>query len=318
MAAVSGGDVIVAGSGTRILTLVGTAANINTYLDTISNIKYTGASNVNGNDAATLTINADDGTENLELATVNIDITPQNDAPTASGIPTDFTAVEATPTDLDLSAVTFTDVDGDNLRVTLWSWKGTFTAGAVGGVLVEGSGTDTLTLEDTAVNINTYLDTASNIQYTGATDVNGDNADLLLINADDGTVNPLLGIVNIDITALNGAPAFTGIPTITGALGVGQPLGLADTGTNDVDGDTVTLSYQWKAEGTAITGATSATYTATADELGKTVTCTITADDNNGGVTLYTTAGVEIKNSFPWAEFIPVLVSPNKAIREGQ
>ncbi|WP_299930794.1 VCBS domain-containing protein, partial [uncultured Pelagimonas sp.] len=76
--------------------LVGTAADINTYLGTASNIQYTGALNASGNDQATITINANDGSVNPLLATVNVDITATNDAPTQSGAPSDVTVTEDT------------------------------------------------------------------------------------------------------------------------------------------------------------------------------------------------------------------------------
>jgi len=90
----------------------------------------------------------------------------------------------------------------------------------------------------------------------------------------------------------NTAPAFTGAPAISGTGLVGDTLSLTDTGTTDPDGDTVTLSYQWKSDGSNIGGATNLTYVVTASEVGKNITCTITATDPRGGTAEFTTAGV--------------------------
>jgi Reverse transcriptase (RNA-dependent DNA polymerase) len=112
----------------------------------------------------------------------------------------------------------------------------------------------------------------------------------------------------ITVTPDNDAPTFTGTPTITGNAKAGQTLGLTDTGTDDVEGDIVNVSHQWKADGAAIAGAASATYTVTVTEKGKIITCSLTADDSNGGVTTFTTAGVEAnKSSFPWTMFLPAI-----------
>ncbi len=82
-------------------------------------------------------------------------------------------ATEDTESNLDLSALELTDVDGDNLTVTLTISAGTFSSPAEGSGV--GSGvTETLvndsviTLTGSVADINSYLDTASNIKYTGA------------------------------------------------------------------------------------------------------------------------------------------------------
>ncbi len=119
-----------------------------------------------GTRSATLSIANDDSDENP----YNFDIqgTGLNIAPEVSGLPTTITVTEDQPGDVDLSAATFNDADGDPLTVSLTASAGTFTASSGGGVTVGGSGTGTLTLTGTAANINTYLDTAANINYTGA------------------------------------------------------------------------------------------------------------------------------------------------------
>ncbi len=94
LAASSGGGVTVTNSGTSAITLTGTVSNIDAFLNTASNIQYTGATNVNGNDATTLTMTANDqdGSGDLNLGTVNVDITAVDDEPTltATGANPDF------------------------------------------------------------------------------------------------------------------------------------------------------------------------------------------------------------------------------------
>ena len=237
------GSVTVGGSGTGSLTLSGTAANINTWLDTASNIKYTGASNASGDNAATFTINANDGTANPQVGSGNIDITAVNDTPTVSGVPTDVTVTEDTASNFDLSAITFTEVDGDNLTVTIAASAGTFAGSTSGSVTVGGSGTGSLTLSGTAANINTWLDTASNIKYTGASNVNGDNVATYTVHANDGTVNPQVGSGNIDITAVNDAPTASGVPTdVTVTEDTASNFDLSAITFADDDGDSLTVT----------------------------------------------------------------------------
>ncbi len=218
----TGGSVTVGGSGTASLTLVGTPININTFLDTPANIKYTGASNVNGDDAATFTINANDSTVNPQLGNSNIDISAVNDDPTVSGIPTDITVMEDITSNLDLSAITLTDVDSASLDIvlTITAGTGTLLASDSGGVVIAGSATGTITLSGTVTEINTFLDTASNIQYTGLSNVNGDDVTTLSFTANDGGnigsaggANVSLGSSNIDITATNDNPTVSTVPT---------------------------------------------------------------------------------------------------------
>ncbi|RZJ29273.1 MAG: hypothetical protein EON85_07295, partial [Brevundimonas sp.] len=75
------GGVTVAGSGTSGLTLTGTAAAIDAFLNTAASIRYLALPNVSGGNVASLTITADDGSGPIQLGTVNIDVTPVNDSP---------------------------------------------------------------------------------------------------------------------------------------------------------------------------------------------------------------------------------------------
>ncbi|WP_418138932.1 cadherin domain-containing protein [Marinomonas sp. RS-M-Aa-14] len=129
-----------------------------------------------------------------------------NNAPTITGAPADITVTEDTASNVDLSGVVFADSDGDNLTVTLTASAGSLAASSGDNVTVSGSGTGVLTLSGSAADINSYLDTTSNVQYTGASNASGDNAVTLTIKANDGTVDSSTAIVNIDITAVNDAP----------------------------------------------------------------------------------------------------------------
>ncbi|QKS25843.1 DUF4347 domain-containing protein [Vreelandella titanicae] len=243
LAASSGGSVTVSGSGAGVLTLAGTAANINTYLDTTTNIQYTGASNASGDNAATLSIKANDGTVDSSTTTVNLDITAVNDAPTVAGAPSDITVTEDTASNVDLSSVTFADADGDSLTVTLTASAGTLAASSSGSVTVVGSGMGALSLSGSAADINAYLDTISAIQYTGAENASGDNAATLSLKANDGTVDSSTTAVNLDITAVNDAPTVAGAPSdITVTEHTASNVDLSSVTFADADGDSLTVT----------------------------------------------------------------------------
>ncbi len=86
----------------------------------------------------------------------------------------------------------------------------------------------------------------------------------------------------------SGAPANTAAPSISGTAQVGDTL-TASTGT--WTNSPTSYSYQWNANGTAISGATSSTYTLVSTEVGDTITVTVTAT-NSGGSTTATSASV--------------------------
>ena len=127
----------------------------------------------------------------------------------------------------------------------------------------------------------------------------GVGADREIIHADGANqVTIVVKDIGRDLTAsdlgANTPPTFTGTPIITGVGEVGEILGVTDTGTNDVDGDPVNLGYQWQADGFDIDGEVLDTLDLTSDELSKLITCTITANDGNGGITSATTSGVRV------------------------
>ncbi|MBS1186777.1 MAG: Hemolysin-type calcium-binding region, partial [Burkholderiaceae bacterium] len=157
-----------------------------------------------------ITVRATDNAGNTTDGTPSVTITNVNEASTLTGAPASITVIEDTAGNVDLSAATFADIDtAGNVSFKIVASAGTLTATSGGSVTVAGSGTGTLTLTGTAANIDTFLNTASNIKYTGATNVNGANAATLTLTANDGGGDAALGAVAVDITAVNDAPAFT-------------------------------------------------------------------------------------------------------------
>ncbi|MDD2727815.1 cadherin domain-containing protein [Malikia sp.] len=140
--------------------------------------------------------------------------------------------------------------------------------------------------------------------YSGNTDVDGDGNAAFSIRSSDGliTVNDAddlnyktqssfslsvrasdgsktgSGTVVVNLVDVNDAP--TGSVTIGGTATQGQSLTASHT-LADLD-NLGTISYQWEANGTAITGATSSTYTLNQAEVGKAITVTLSYIDGLG------------------------------------
>lgn len=85
--------------------------------------------------------------------------------------------------------------------------------------------------------------------------------------------------------ATSGSTALGGTVSIGGSPVFGQSL-TANTSALDYGTEGIgTLSYQWKRNDSAISGATGASYTLTADDVGKTITVTVKNSNNSGSVT---------------------------------
>ena len=195
-----------------LVTLSGAAADINTYLDTPGHLQIQGATDLFGNNAATVTLGLTDNI--LPFASnpvVNLDIAGVNDAPAISGIPLTLTLVEETLGNLNLSPLTIQDVDADPLTLRLTVDSGIFAAPADGsgigaGVVETQINATTLLLQGSATDIDTYLNTASHIQYQGATNAQGSAAATITLLLNDGSLNSQPANVSLDITNTSDAP----------------------------------------------------------------------------------------------------------------
>lgn len=129
----STGGGVTAGGTDSALTLTGTCANINTYISGGS-LFYTSAFNANG--SVTLTVSGNDsgytggGGPQTTSTTVQLNITPRNDAPTLSGGPYMWAGTdEDTPSSSVivssiLEAVHGQDVDGNPLGIAITGTSG--------------------------------------------------------------------------------------------------------------------------------------------------------------------------------------------------
>ncbi len=109
----------------------------------------------------------------------------------------------------------------------------------------------------------------------------------ITVTVKDGANQSVSRTIALTVTPVNNAPVTTALPTIAGVAQVGQVLTAANGTWNDAaDGGTIaSYAYQWQRADSAtaaandISGATAATYTLAAADLGKVLRVKVTATD---------------------------------------
>jgi hypothetical protein len=259
LAAVSGGGVVVGGSGSGTLTLTGSVANINIFI-AASSVTFTTA--LNDTSSVGLTVTTDDqgntpGPALNDVDVVTLSVTAVNDGPSATIVPASYAATEQVSLALHGTGLSVADVDagGANVTATLSVVSGTLTVGAgTTGVVVVGSGSNSVTLTGTIAQINDLL--AGNLTATISYLINSDTppaSDTLTLSINDGgntgAGGPLAAndTATINIAAVNDAPSATIAPASYAATeqvnltlhGTGLSVGDVDAGGANV---TATLS----------------------------------------------------------------------------
>lgn len=246
---VSTGTIGVSASGgndTSTVTIVGTPAAVNQYLDIASNVHYNPPLNLNGTNAATLTVSADDGSGIVVLGTVPINIAAVNDAPKTL-IGGGFTVMEdvASP----LTGISFADVDAGahSVTATFLVPSGALAATSSGSVMVNNT-PQALMLTGSIDDINAFI-AASKLTFTPAQDATAPVPLTIQINdnGNTGSGGPqtVFTSTHIIVNAVNDAPTVT---TSVGASAFTEPDGpnnapvIVDSGLTVGDVDNTTLA----------------------------------------------------------------------------
>ena len=233
------------------ITLSGSVSQINAAL---ASLRYTGDTDVVGTAADALIITTDDGGNSgggnqIDSDTVQIDITQVNDAPVQASI--EGTALAYTengdPVTL-TSTLTITDVDDDNFESAVVAITGNYAAGEdvlafvnqnnisgswdpVAGKLTL-SGSATLAQYEAAVQSVTYINTSNDPSDAMRT---------VSFTVSDGDSESNTQTRDINITAVNDAPATTVPATVTVAEETSTTLtGVSVADVDAVDGDITT------------------------------------------------------------------------------
>ncbi|WAJ71411.1 cadherin-like domain-containing protein [Catenovulum adriaticum] len=192
----------------------------------------------------------DDEDAGVTGQTFSINVANVNDNTTVASLPTDSNFTEDTNGNLDLSAITFSDSDSANITVTLSISAGVFSTPADGsgvgsGVTETLVNSTTITLVGSVADINTYLDTTTNINYTGAANVAGDNQATLSVsvNDGDGSGDVSVGSINIDLTAVNDAPTVSTNSGLTLNEGASSQISNTVLAASDVDDAATDITF---------------------------------------------------------------------------
>jgi hypothetical protein len=288
LAATSGGGVVVAGSGTGTITLSGTLANLNAFVDVVGNVGYTGALNVNGNGAATLALavsdNGNTGTGGggfVALGAVNVNITPANDAPVASGSATLAAVLEdaAAP-----AGATIAALFGGNYSDAIDGAQATPLAGIaiVGNAATVAQGTWQYSPDGVAwTGIGTALSNASavtlpdthRLRFVPAANFNGIPG-ALTVRLADGSAGAVAVATGVDVSGAIGGTFRWSAATVA--------LGTSITAVNDAPtlaiGGNQSIAEDAGAQSVAVFA--SATPGGGADEAGQTLAYVVTNDNN--------------------------------------
>jgi len=137
---------------------------------------------------------------------LQVDVTQENDKPTATGLPGDLVVRSTAQSALDLRALVLVDPDqADLLDLLLVASTGRLTAAPAPDVAVSGAGTLTLALRGTAAALNSYLAELGAVSFVNSDgSASGDNAARIDVTLDDGTGAITLGKIDLDIAPGNG------------------------------------------------------------------------------------------------------------------
>ena len=251
-------------------------------------LTYTPPANANGAGYASFTFKVNDGTADSAQHTITINVTPVNDAPTAS--PGTVTTKEDTDHTFSAAAFSYADIDGDPLssvKITALPAAGTLKLD--GTPIASGALPKAVAAADLR---------AGKLRYSPPLNANKTAFASFTFKVNDGTVDSAQYTITIDVTAVN--DAATGAPTISGTAEVGQTLTASTAGISDVDGVPNSFTYRWiryAANGTTFESnidADARTYTLTESEEGKKVKVEVSFTDNGG-----TSEGPLISAAYP-------------------
>lgn len=152
----------------------------------------------------------------LASDTASISVSGGNALPETSTLPSVISFSEDTTGNINLSALTLSDADDDTLTLSLSVAAGVFSTPVddvdVTETLVSATN---ITLQGSAAALNTYLDTASNLQLTASANASGAPYTTLALTLSDGTATRNIGSIAVNVLAVNDAPVLDTTATST-------------------------------------------------------------------------------------------------------
>ncbi len=257
-------DITDVDGDTPTVSVASSHANVTASIDGTHDIVLAFAENFNTENAGpvTITLTADDENGGVTQRTFGVTITAQNDAPSINSAIADQTFDEDA-NGIEVTNPGFTDIEGDDITYSVRSNHARVTASLNG-------------------NNNINLTFAENFNTAGGSAVQ------ITLTADDGNGGVTDAVWGLTVSAVNDAPTVVALHDVTfDEDATDQTIG---TDITDVDGDTPTVSVA--SSNTNVTASIDGTHDivlAFAEnfntENAGPVTITLTADDENGGVT---------------------------------
>ncbi|MDD2742793.1 MAG: cadherin-like domain-containing protein, partial [Rhodocyclaceae bacterium] len=226
---------------------------------------YTPAANANGIAYTSFGFKVFDGTASSASAyTATINVTAVNDAPTLST----FALPVTSGSEDSQITVSFANLQSQGNEADIDGSVSAFIVKAVStGTLKIGTSSTTATAW--AAGTNDVIDATYLAYWTPTANANGAlNAFTVVAKDNSGAVSTSAVQAKVSVTNVN--DLSTGAVTISGTATQGQVL-TASNSLSDIDG-LGTVSYQWLANGTAISGATASTFTLMQAQVGKAIT----------------------------------------------
>ncbi|QDV86729.1 NHL repeat protein [Stieleria magnilauensis] len=225
--------------GTLTLSGVDSVAN---YQQVLRTVRYNNASSAPDPTTRTISLVANDGSADSNVASANVTVTPVNSAPTIV-VPGTQSPTEDIP--WQINGISFNDLDigTGTMQFSFDVSRGSLTldltiTGGVTAANVSGNGGSSLRVNVSLAQMNTTLAATNGLTY--ASDPNVSGADALVVGASDGAASSLAN-VDINVLPINDAPVavadfYTMDPGSTLSRG---PAGLL---ANDFDADGNTLT----------------------------------------------------------------------------
>jgi Ca2+-binding RTX toxin-like protein len=268
----------VDGNALSVVNLSASNGSLSAFSAATGNWAFTPNANFNG--TVNLSYGVSDGST-ATAATQSFTLAAVNDAPTLTA----FTAPLTTSTEDTEVQITLAQLQAQGNEADI--------DGTVNAFVIKTVNTGSLRIGATAATAtawsagNNTVDASRNAYWTSAANANGTLNAFTAVAKDNGGAESATAVqARVAITAINDAP--TGTVTITGTSSQTQTMTAANT-LADVDG-LGAISYQWLANGAAITGATGATFTLGQAQVGKTLSVKASYTDGFGAAESVTSA----------------------------
>ncbi len=242
----------------------------------------------------------------------------------SGGYQTDFTEGAANVAIADTDTIVTSDIDIASIIATLQNRPNGNLEGLssiLGSGLININGEDVtigtyddatgilqMTVDDGAASVSTIASLIETLRYTNSSNDPGSTDRTVSVSVTDSNgIASSDYLSTINIVTDNDPPQFNENPSISGDVQVGGELTITDVDVEDPEGATITLSYQWFADGSAIDGATEDAYTLTNADIHKDIQVRVTAFDGDQSASINSNS-VSIPNQLPVFSGTPIIL----------